>query len=235
MTCKEPLNSLLKYVPSRGLLLDAGCGQLTYTVLVKYFKPELEIIPLDIIIPEHLRNRNKYGFIAASIEELPFMEEVFDFIFCLSTIQLIKDDRGALRELHRVLKKNGILFFTLPTSKSLFRLIRDLEIRCGVYAYPEYNVPHHHYYTTNSILNLIDELFEVVDLYGYHYNFLPRLCKFLISLATKMCKRNFEKTLFTKGVNLQLVFKKKKLMDKSLRLKMLRDLSYHYIVITRKL
>jgi ubiquinone/menaquinone biosynthesis C-methylase UbiE len=232
---EEPLNSLLIHAPSKGLVLDAGCGQLTYTILLKYFKPKLEIIPIDIVIPERLKNRKKHSFIAASIENMPFREEIFDFIFCLSTLQLIKDDKNTLKEFHRILKRNGVLLFTVPTGKSIFRLLREIEIRCGVYRFPEFNVPHYHYYTTNSIKSLIKDLFYLVDLYGYYYNFFFRLYVLILSLIRKTLKRSSTKTRSTHNVRVSGLTVKKRRFGSFYKIKTIFcDLSYHYVVIVKK-
>lgn len=232
---EEPLNSLLKHAPSKGLVLDAGCGQLTYTILLKYFKPKLEIIPIDIAMPENLKNRKKHNFILASIENMPFRKEIFDFIFCLSTLQLIEDDRNALKEFHRILKRNGVLLFTVPTGKSIFRLLRELEIRCGVYRFPEFNVPHYHYYTTDSIKNLVKDLFYVVELYGYYYNFFFRLYAFLFSLIRKALKKSSTKTQLTHNAKaIRLIKKRSKFANFYGIKKIFYDLSYHYVVIVKK-
>ncbi len=232
---EEPLNSLLRHAPSKGLVLDAGCGQLTYTVLLKYFKPKLEIIPIDIVIPERLKNHKKHNFIAASIENMPFRKEIFDFIFCLSTLQLIKDDKNTLKEFHRILKRNGVLLFTVPTGKSIFRLLREIEIRCGIYRFPEFNVPHYHYYTTNSIKSLIKDLFYLVDLYGYYYNFFFRLYALLLSLIRKTLKRSSTKTRSTHNVSVSGLTVKKRRFGSFYKIKKIFcDLSYHYVVIVKK-
>jgi len=237
----EVYKYLLRYTPSEGLVLDAGCGELTYTILLKYSKHRLEIIPIDIVIPDTCKKRNKYNFIQASAEKLPFREELFDFIFCLSTLQLIKDDRAVLKEFHRVLKTNGLLFLTIPTGKSMFRLIRDMEIRCGVYMFPEYNVPHYHYYTRDTIFGLTAGLFEIIDLYGYCYNFIPRLYSFFTSLAKMHFRRGYTRSKNKKNrINIikHLKVSDKKgnyssIVDKLKRI--FSDLSYHYIVVLKKM
>lgn len=231
----EPLKSLLKYLPDKGLLLDAGCGQLTYAFLVKYFNPRLEVIPVDIVKPSVCKP-SKYNFIQASIEWLPFRDETFDFIFCLSVLQLIKNDKIPIKEFHRVLRPSGLLFITIPTANSPFKLIRDMEIRCGVYNFLEYDVPHYHYYTRSIISELIEGMFYIVDLYGYKYNFIPRLGSFLFSLGKKTIRRKD----ITRIASASIVIKhfktrsKNKYIDIITKLKRLfSDLSYHYIVILK--
>lgn len=54
--------------------------------------------------------------INANAENLPFADEQFDFIYCSYSFQYVLNKNGALREIKRVLKKDGHFFCILPTS-----------------------------------------------------------------------------------------------------------------------
>lgn len=50
------------------------------------------------------------------IRELKFEDETFDFIICHSVIEHVLTDRGkAYKELYRVLKRGGVIFYVIPT------------------------------------------------------------------------------------------------------------------------
>lgn len=179
MTVTEPMSSLIFSAPETGLLLDTGCGECEYTSIL--MSESRRIISLDIKGPQ-IFPKNDIEFMLGSIEHLPFQENSFDFIYCLSVIQLIKDDRAAIEEIYRILKPGARFYITVPTRRSIFRLLRDLEIYFGVYKYPEFNVEHHHCYAKDDIESLIQGLFQVESLKGYNFNFIPRLLDFLSGL-----------------------------------------------------
>lgn len=176
----EPTSSLIRNAPDVGLFLDVGCGECNYTNILR--TKTREVISLDVQKPQNpLSSENT--FVLGSVENLPFKESSFDFIYCLSVIQLIEDDRAAIEEVFRILKPGGRFYFTVPTRRSVFRVIRDLEIHFGTYKYPQFNVEHHHYYAKRDIETLIRDLFQIESVSGYGYNFIPRLLNFLLDLS----------------------------------------------------
>lgn len=244
MSNTEPYKSLLKYVPQEGLILDAGCGYFTYTKLLKKYNDKtvgLDIFNLD------MDEARKNDFLLASVENLPFKDKSFDFIYCLSVVQLIEDDAGVINEFYRVLKKKGRLLFTVPTRKSIFRLLRDLEILCGVYKSPEFNVKHYHYYTRSDIQKFTNNKFKLIDLHGYDYNFVPRSQTFLISIFRLepilrniknifAIKKMKEKSTTNKNSNMEANIKSGNLFESlQHRFKFINDISYHYIVVLERI
>jgi len=176
----EPTSSLIRNAPDVGLFLDVGCGECNYTNILR--TETREIISLDVQKPQNpLSSENT--FVLGSVENLPFKDDLFDFIYCLSVIQLIEDDRAAIEEIFRILKPGGRFYFTVPTRRSVFRVIRELEIHFGTYKYPQFNVKHHHYYAKRDIETLIRDLFQIESISGYGYNFIPRLFNFLLALS----------------------------------------------------
>ena len=245
--------SLPKYIPSEGPILDAGCGYFRFSNYLK--KYDKKAICIDIFIPD-IDEAKRNDFLLASVENLPFKDNSFDFIYCWSVIQFIKDDTRTVNEFHRILKPGGNLLISVPTSRSVFRLLRELEILCGVYRWPKFNVKHHHYYTRGDIRKLVYEKFIVTDIRGYRYNFVPRLCGFLISISRFMTifrllrlyallnrikrrinKRNVSNNTTHKNldeetnVNVQINGTFSRLWD---RFEFISDLSFHYIVTLKK-
>ena len=67
---------------------------------------------------------------AVDITNITFDDNSFDLIMCTHVLEHIPDDRKAMRELYRVLKKGGLAFLNVP----LFNRAKTLEN-------PEYNTP----------------------------------------------------------------------------------------------
>lgn len=68
--------------------------------------------------------KNGTTCIQADVEYLPFPEKHFDMVICIGVIQYLEKDSTAIREVSRVLKKNGILLITTP---NLLRLHNFLD------------------------------------------------------------------------------------------------------------
>lgn len=96
-------------------ILDAGCGIGFFS---RYFEePGAKVIGIDFsnnmvnVAKENAPNSN---FIVGGLTQLPFDNEVFDFIFTSNVLIHIVDDKEwgkALSELKRCLKKNGEIIF----------------------------------------------------------------------------------------------------------------------------
>jgi SAM-dependent methyltransferase len=119
------------------------------------------------------------------MDQLPFKNESFDFIMCLSSLQYTYDDKIVIQEFNRVLKKDGKVQITVPTSRSIFRLLRDLEIKYNVYRFDQYGIKHHHYYSLNDIYKFKEYGFSITTICGYNFNFIPRLIIFIHDIASK--------------------------------------------------
>jgi predicted SAM-dependent methyltransferase len=74
----------------------------------KLFKKQsnLDYITLDINSP--------IADVKADVCNLPFDDEVFDIVFCNHVLEHIVDDKKAMSELYRVLKKGGMGIFQVP-------------------------------------------------------------------------------------------------------------------------
>jgi len=47
-------------------------------------------------------------------EKIPFDNEFFDLVYCYTVLEHVKDVEKSLKEMHRVLKKDGIIFIETP-------------------------------------------------------------------------------------------------------------------------
>lgn len=176
----EPIRSLIKNAPDAGFILDAGCNNFSHANILK--NDSRKIICLDIIEPEKSLGRENL-FVIGSIDILPYKNNTFDFIYCFSVLQFINNNRSVFEEFHRVLKPGGKLLITVPTRRSPFKIIRELEIYFETYKYMQYNVAHHHYYSIEDIEKLTCNTFQIKSVSGYKYNFIPRLLEFLICVS----------------------------------------------------
>jgi ubiquinone/menaquinone biosynthesis C-methylase UbiE len=239
MRGNEPWDSINYETPETGLILDAGCGEGKYTASLN--KSGRKTIGLDIVPPKNQAIRN-FDFVIGSVEYLPFKENKFDFVYCLSVVQFIQNDQGVFYEFNRVLKKKGELFFTVPTQHSVFYILRELEILFKVYQYPIFDVPHHHYYSKKSIRYLLSKKFTDIQIYGYNFNFFPRGITFVLNITLKkfIARKNKKFAAHeTYSQNLtqnetKIICNNSKIQTINFFNRLFGDLAYHYIVTSKK-
>ena len=66
--------------------------------------------------------------IKADICDLPFLDNSYEFILCNHVLEHIVDDNKAIRELYRVLKKNGIGIFQVPIDYNRDTTFEDFSV-----------------------------------------------------------------------------------------------------------
>ena len=67
--------------------------------------------------------------VKADILDLPFEDESFDIVICNHVLEHIEDDRKAMRELYRVMKKGGWGILQVPLKNSLEKTYEDFTIK----------------------------------------------------------------------------------------------------------
>lgn len=105
--------------PPGFLFLEAGCGSARDSLTLA--KNGAQVVGLDIVKEALLVGRELFEhndvqgqFVLGDILHLPFKEDVFDVIFCGGSIEHFEDTLGGIRELVRILAKDGLLIATVP-------------------------------------------------------------------------------------------------------------------------
>lgn len=120
------LGQLIK--PTGGKILDVGCADGTATrFILEQSKAEL-VIGVDVLQSsvDYAKKRfksKKMRFLVAEAEKLPFKNNEFDGVFCLDSIEHFFEPGKVMREIKRVLKKDGYLVILVHTNSFLFKLI----------------------------------------------------------------------------------------------------------------
>lgn len=88
----------------KGLTLDMGCGVRPYR---KYLTSVSEYVGMD-------ENNNVNPDIVAKAERIPFGDNYFDSLLCMEVLEHLPEPETALKEIYRVLKKEGYVFISVP-------------------------------------------------------------------------------------------------------------------------
>jgi SAM-dependent methyltransferase len=106
-------------LPPHAHILDAGCGSGRNMVdLARH--GEVTGVELSHTSATLARARGVGEVVEGSVMDMPFAEHSFDMVVCLDVIEHLQDDRGALRELRRVLRPGGALLVTVPAYQWLW-------------------------------------------------------------------------------------------------------------------
>lgn len=102
-------------------LLDAGCGTGGMLRSLKKFFPRLSLLGIDYSLVALNYCNNNFPAFQASVDSLPFSKESMDTVVCLDVLYHlnVESDLIALKEINRVLKKDGYAFIHLPAFEFL--------------------------------------------------------------------------------------------------------------------
>jgi len=170
-------------------VLDCACGEgIGLAILSNKAK---EIIGVDIdekaLDAAKKKNaaKNNIKFQNASILNLPFEDNHFDVITCIETIEHIpiQFQQTAIKELSRVLKKDGKLILTTPNK----------DVTSPEMIAPK-NYFHIHELSIDECKNLLNDLFSNVDVFGL-FNYTRRKYNVAVSDVNQGNNKNFKKKL----------------------------------------
>jgi len=94
-------------LPAGGFVLDAGAGDCCYQPLFSHAKYESA---------DFCKDDRAYAEVTyvCDLTAIPVADERYDMVVCTQVLEHLPRPKVALRELHRVLKPNGLLVLTAP-------------------------------------------------------------------------------------------------------------------------
>ncbi|MEX2706495.1 MAG: class I SAM-dependent methyltransferase [Candidatus Freyrarchaeum guaymaensis] len=118
------LDTLKKFKQLKGKrVLDIGSG--SGGISIAFVKNNVETVNFDTerkytIVAQRWAEENgvKLNQMLASGEETPFKNESFDVVICSDVIEHLEKPEKLVREISRILKRNGLLYITCPNKMS---------------------------------------------------------------------------------------------------------------------
>jgi ubiquinone/menaquinone biosynthesis C-methylase UbiE len=153
--------------PERPRILDVGCGS---GLKLAYLGNDNGLrIGCDIRSELYLQLRDRTGlvrFIQAEASQLPFSEDSFDMVTCLSVIEELPDYKVAITDMTRCVAPGGLLCITVtngPLLKKIYALAEFVggRIRESWWAYAEASSP--------IVSNWPERGFNISALNGWRY------------------------------------------------------------------
>ena len=101
------------YSKKKKIGLDLGSGQRNWK---EFF--QCDHIGLDLPIKLHNKKEERPD-ISGTIVELPFVNNSFDFISCITVLPYVKNVDNAFREIYRVMKPNGVAIIIIQNPRGI--------------------------------------------------------------------------------------------------------------------
>jgi ubiquinone/menaquinone biosynthesis C-methylase UbiE len=114
---RKKFEIIIKNVNLKGKILDVGCGSL---ISREFFDNVIGIDPCKALI------KNKEDVFLGRAEKLPFKDDSFDNVLCVTVLQNVKNINKAISEMERVCKKNFI-FSILKRTQSFNKIVSRLK------------------------------------------------------------------------------------------------------------
>jgi SAM-dependent methyltransferase len=190
-----------RYLPAgkTARILDAGCGNGKYAFkLVNDGYANIDAIDLFESI-----TTDKFHYQRASIDDMPFHDSTFDFVYCNSVIYYLPDIEKGFTEFNRVLKGGGTLFITAHTKYSLFTLWRVVKRIVAPNRIPHLmDVP---FYTAaqystwlekNGFDVILVDGYELVIFFSHAYRRFVRACQQYLGIELPQIHNRITRTKF---------------------------------------
>ena len=154
------------------MVLDLGCGWGVWSVALT--EDGLKMIAVDLPNEDFFEahksariNDLPINFIIADGQALPFKKDIFDGVIMLDVLEHIPEDKKAMQESKRVIKEDGAVVGTVPTTEKEKIIIKEKTVKDEL-TREDLNLGHHRRYTLKKILKLIKSVGMKAATYGYY-------------------------------------------------------------------
>ncbi|MBJ6802452.1 class I SAM-dependent methyltransferase [Geomonas propionica] len=152
--------------PRQGNILDFGCGpgfllERLLTSGANCYGFDFSDATVDKVNGKFKAEENWRGAISSTELPVAFEDNFFHFVSCIETLEHLLDETlpGTLKELYRLLKTDGIAFFTTPFNEDLSKSM----VYCPFCNHEFHKVQHVRSFTHDGIVDLLGSHgFEVV-------------------------------------------------------------------------
>ncbi|MEW6742824.1 MAG: class I SAM-dependent methyltransferase [Planctomycetota bacterium] len=158
--------------PARSKLLDVGCAIGVFLSLARDRGWQARGIDISSYATEYARRTFQVDAVCGELATAGIPDGEFDVITLWDVFEHFPDPARQLREMHRILKDDGLVLLDTPNSLSLLRRLAHLLYRAslGRLTYPAqklHHVFHLYYYSRESLRRMVERYgFEVVWMRG---------------------------------------------------------------------
>lgn len=136
MNCIENILKNISYkYRDKKYFLDVGCGDGTRTILFDEFERLIYGVDRIYWLKEAIKDRINFRHEDFMETALSYKNDYFDIILSFDVIEHLPRPRVMLREIYRLLKKDGIFIISTPNRNRLFSFFLQLS---GLRKFPYY-------------------------------------------------------------------------------------------------
>jgi SAM-dependent methyltransferase len=144
-------------------VIDVGCGaNLIYDQALTRMGKQVVGVDFTWSFLKLAPVESEVILVQGAATDLPFPDEAFDAVICSETIEHIPDDVAVIRELARVLRPRGWLFFTAP---NLWNAARILEMVKHMSPRVHLMEGHLREYSFKQVSRLLEASFKIHSIY----------------------------------------------------------------------
>jgi ubiquinone/menaquinone biosynthesis C-methylase UbiE len=195
------LNLVEQFLSRKDRVLDLGCG--TGAIASRLAAHGFRLTACDVV--KEMIETGKKNYPNPAIEwlllppgwkQLPFGPHSFDGIVASSVFEYLTDLDNTFAECHRMLKPGGLLFATVPNSRSVIRMLEKLSRPVATLA------------SQLPLLNRVLRLRAYVSYLKCSGNRMPLMQWFELGIRTRLSAVKWGKSPGSKGALVFLVFRK---------------------------
>ena len=155
---KNRLNVAIKLaeIKDDSTVLDIGCNRAYLFKLIheqnslcKLYGIDIDLPPLEVMWDTHCE------FKTGDVRTIPYQNESFDIVFVTDVLEHVDELDIALKEIHRVIKPNGVAILSGPTESRFYKFCRFLWLR-------HFNVEYHVHTVRNIEKKLESNRFQLI-------------------------------------------------------------------------
>lgn len=205
--------SLIEKYARAGRLLDVGCAIGIFLSLARDRGWEVQGVDISEYAVAHCREKLGHHAVAGNLKAARFPDQSFDVVTLWDVIEHFTNPDEQLKEVHRVLRNDGIILMDTPNENGLLRWIARTVYRTsrGRISYPVRKLYHefHLYYFTPGTLQMLLQKNgfalvhlekKCIPLLKARGRPLERLLVKAISFPERMLKREYELLAVAKKV-----------------------------------
>lgn len=145
--------------PSKGKVLDVGVGGGKLLSELQKKGWQSSGIDLELKAKQQSRKRSLNIQIADATNKIPFKTDYFDAVFAVDSLEHMKSDRKALKEMKRVIKPDGVIYLSVPAYPALF-------------SYWDKMLGHYRRYSRENLVLLVTSTGLKIERLTYYLSFL---------------------------------------------------------------
>jgi len=129
----QRLNGLQRF-PSRGKLLDVGCGEGTFLQLAKDGGWQISGTEVSTYAAKYAAKVSGADIFCGELPDAGYPKKSFDVVTMWHVLEHVRDPNGYLKEVHRILKLDGLLVIAVPNRNDLvmqiaYRVIKRRKMK----------------------------------------------------------------------------------------------------------